>query len=75
MKKIKKVFNDLFIKKSIAFRKGYIHFYHGKSPNIIKDNPYKPTTHEFREWKEGFRKSIDDVIAKTEVYQRPKKLD
>jgi len=67
--RVKKVFGFLFTKRSVAYRRGYIHFYHDKFPNI-KDNPYNENKKEFNEWRNGFYQSINDIVIDTKKYER-----
>ena len=59
--RLRKILGRIITKRSIACRKGYIHFYNAKFPNI-KDNPYNENKKEHSEWKEGFRQSINDIV-------------
>jgi hypothetical protein len=71
----KKIIKYIFAKKSVAFRKGYIHFHRGKYPKM-SDNPFEEGKKKFYEWESGFLQAINDGInlSKKQRKQKPKKV-
>ena len=60
--KFKKILKYVFSKKTIAYRKGYLHFHRGKYPKL-SDNPYEKKDKNRVEWELGFSSAIEDIIT------------
>ena len=61
--RLKKIIDYIFSKKSVAFRKGYIHFHKGKYPKL-SDNPFKEGKKKYIHWHMGFLEAVENTQYK-----------